>query len=84
VFKKDCLSFLSDLDPGAYDVAFADPPYTSTLSERVVERWLEVPCAAVLGVEHASDRKLPGRGITRVIEDTAFTIFRLGASKRRS
>jgi 16S rRNA (guanine966-N2)-methyltransferase len=76
VFVKDALSFLAGLDADAYDVAFADPPYTSSLAERVVERWLEVPFARVLGVEHAADRKLPGRGVTHRIEDAAVTIYR--------
>jgi 16S rRNA (guanine966-N2)-methyltransferase len=82
VFKKDALAFLSGLDVGAYDVAFADPPYTSSLSERVVERWLAVPFATVLGVEHAADRKLPGKGKTRSLEESAVTIFRASGAKR--
>jgi 16S rRNA (guanine966-N2)-methyltransferase len=82
VFKRDGLAFLSGLDAGVYDVAFADPPYTSSLSERVVERWMEVPFARVLGVEHASDRRLPGRGRTKSLGDAAITIYKAAAAKR--
>jgi 16S rRNA (guanine966-N2)-methyltransferase len=83
IFEKDALAFVAALPPGAYDVVFADPPYTSSLGDRVVERWLEVPFARVLGVEHAADRKLPGRGRTRRVGDGAFTVYRSGATKSR-
>jgi 16S rRNA (guanine966-N2)-methyltransferase len=76
VFAKDALAFLSALDPDAYDVAFADPPYTSALAERVVARWLEAPFARVLGVEHPSDRMLPGGGTTLHFEEGAVTLYR--------
>jgi 16S rRNA (guanine966-N2)-methyltransferase len=82
VFVKDCLAFVAGLEEGAYDVAFADPPYTSALSERIVERWLDVPFARVLGVEHDADRKLPGRGTTRRLEEAAVTIYGLSAPSR--
>jgi 16S rRNA (guanine966-N2)-methyltransferase len=80
-FVKDALTFASGLERGAYDVAFADPPYQSSLAERVVERWLELPFAGVLGVEHAAERKLPGKGVTRRWEDGAVTIY--GLPRRR-
>jgi 16S rRNA (guanine966-N2)-methyltransferase len=82
VFKKDCLEFIAGLESGAYDVAFADPPYTSALSERVVQRWLDVPFAKVLGVEHATSRRLPGNGRTSSLEETAVTIYKWRVPKR--
>jgi 16S rRNA (guanine966-N2)-methyltransferase len=81
VFVKDGLAFVSGLEAGAYDVAFVDPPYTSSLSERVVERWLDVPFARVLGVEHPADRELPGRGQTRRLGDGAVTIYLASAPR---
>jgi 16S rRNA (guanine966-N2)-methyltransferase len=82
VFVKDCFAFLSGLEAGAYDVAFADPPYTSALAERVVERWLEVPFARVLGVEHAAARTLPGSGRKTSVEDTAVTLYGRTATRK--
>ena len=83
VFKKDALEFVAALGAGAYDVAFADPPYTSSLSGRIVERWLELPFADRLGVEHAADRKLPGRGSTHRFEDAAVTLYQRPARAHR-
>jgi len=40
-------------------VAYADPPYGSGKLDRVVERWLEVPFARVLVVEHGKEHDLP-------------------------
>ena len=62
VFKKDVIPFVERLDAGAYDLAFADPPYGSRKLDRVVERWLEVPFAPVLAIEHAKDHTVPARG----------------------
>ncbi|NIR77877.1 MAG: methyltransferase [Gemmatimonadetes bacterium] len=59
VFKRDAIPFLEGLEPKSYDLAFADPPYGSRKLDRVVERWLEVPFAAVLTVEHARDHRSP-------------------------
>jgi len=79
VFTSDALAFVQRLDRDAYDVAFADPPYTSTLAEWVAARWLEVPFARTLGVEHAAERVLPGRGVTYRVGEGAFTLYRVGA-----
>ena len=76
VFDRDALAFVAGLSADAYEVAFADPPYKSSLAERVVERWLEVPFARVLGVEHDAERRLPGRGSTRRVGDGAITLYR--------
>lgn len=83
IFERDALAFIGALEVDAYDVAFADPPYTSSLSGRVVDRWLEVPFARVLGVEHAPERKLPGRGSTRRVGEGAVTLYRKTVAKRQ-
>jgi hypothetical protein len=59
-----------------YDLALADPPYTSRLADRLVARWMENPFARILSVEHASDRAIPGRGFRRIFGDTAVTTYR--------
>ncbi|MFC1640380.1 RsmD family RNA methyltransferase [Gemmatimonadota bacterium] len=62
IFKKDAIPFVERLPKGAYDIAFADPPYGSRKLDRIVNRWLEVPFCRILCVEHASEHKLPGKG----------------------
>ncbi len=75
VFKKDVFRFLEGCDREAYDVAFADPPYTSSLAARVVERWRDRPFARILVVETARDTPLPPGGWTRTVEGTALTRY---------
>ncbi len=76
VHKADALRFLASLEAYAYDVAFADPPYELGLAAQVAERWLDVPFAHILGVEHRSFEKLPPGGEKRRYGDTAVTFFR--------
>jgi 16S rRNA (guanine966-N2)-methyltransferase len=76
VHRADALRFAEALPADAYDVAFADPPYRLGLATRVAERWLEVPFAALLGVEHEASERLPGPGDTRRYGTTAITIYR--------
>ena len=76
IHRGDALRFIEQLEPHAYDVAFADPPYLHGLAARVARRWLETPFATVLGVEHAVREELPDGGDTRRYGDTAITIYR--------
>lgn len=76
LFKRDAIRFAAGLEPGAYDLAFADPPYGSRQADLVVRRWLEAPFGRVLVVEHAADHELPGRGRTRRFESSALTLYR--------
>jgi 16S rRNA (guanine966-N2)-methyltransferase len=76
IHRTDALRFINKLPPGAYDVAFADPPYGLGLAQRVAERWLEVAFAAVLGIEHAARETLHAGGETRRYGDSAVTLFR--------
>jgi 16S rRNA (guanine966-N2)-methyltransferase len=75
IHRADAMRFIEKLEPHAFDVAFADPPYGHGLARAVVERWLSVPFAAVLGVEHASKEPVP-EGDTRRYGDTAITFYR--------
>ena len=77
IHRGDALRFLDRAGPGAYDVAFADPPYALGLAERVAQRWLEVPFATVLGVEHRARDAMPPGGDTRRYGDTAITFYRV-------
>ncbi len=77
IFRIDAIPFFEKLDPGAYDIAFADPPYGSRKADRLVSRWLEVPFSEVLGVEHASDHDLPVGGRLHDFGDTRLTLFRV-------
>jgi 16S rRNA (guanine966-N2)-methyltransferase len=76
VHRTDALRYVAALEPHAYDIAFADPPYGHHLATRVAEAWLAVPFADILGVEHRKDESLPGPGSRRVYGDTVITIYR--------
>lgn len=83
IFKKDALRFAAALEPGSYDLAFADPPYGSRMLDRLVEGWQAKPFAPVLAVEHAVDHVLPSGGKRYLLEDTtAVTIYRAPARAR--
>lgn len=77
--RADALRFIERLEPHAYDVAFADPPYGMGLAERVVAHWLEKPFADILGIEHAARERLAGEGDTRAYGTAAITFFGLDA-----
>ena len=77
VHRTDAVRFVGELEAGAYDVAFADPPYDLDIATAIVERWLEVPFASILGVEHRAYDRLPGDGERRRYGQTAITFFRL-------
>lgn len=77
VFSRDALPFMDALAAGSYEIAFADPPYTSKLAARVVGAWQKTPFAAVLAVEHAATLDL-SRGSDRIaLDDTLVTIYRV-------
>jgi 16S rRNA (guanine966-N2)-methyltransferase len=74
--RADAISFATALKRGEYDVAFADPPYADRLAARVAEVWLARPFAAILGVEHHRDERLPGSDDRRKYGDTVITFYR--------
>jgi 16S rRNA (guanine966-N2)-methyltransferase len=73
--KHDALTFAKRLDAGAYDVAFADPPYEKGLAPQLAEIWLERSFAHVFGIEHEAHEVIPAGGETRRYGTTAITIF---------
>jgi 16S rRNA (guanine966-N2)-methyltransferase len=76
VHRQDAVRFVEALDAGAYDVAFADPPYDLALAPAIAERWLAVPFATLLGIEHRRSERLPGDGERRQYGQTAITFYR--------
>jgi hypothetical protein len=45
------------------------------LAARLAERWLEVPFATVLGIEHRRGETLPDGGDARRYGDTVITFY---------
>lgn len=86
VFKRDAIPFVQALPEGAYDIAFADPPYGSKKLDLVIRRWREVPFARILGVEHASGHQVPRGGVRLDFGDVAVTLYGLpgGGGRARS
>ena len=76
VHRQDATRFVAALEAGAYDIAFADPPYGKGLAQQVAARWLEVPFATTLGIEHRQDEPMPAGGTTRRYGNTAITFYR--------
>jgi 16S rRNA (guanine966-N2)-methyltransferase len=81
IHRADALRFVERLDAHAYDVAFADPPYDLGLATKLAERWLDVPFADVLGIEHRVNEVLPGDGDRRRYGGTVITIYRTTGSR---
>ena len=75
VHRGDALRFAEGLEAGAFDVAFADPPYTTDAADRVVALFRRHPFARILSVEHPADRRVEGDE-TRRYGDTAVTFCR--------
>jgi 16S rRNA (guanine966-N2)-methyltransferase len=79
VVRGDALAFVEPLGAGAYDIAFADPPYKSDTARAVAERWLRAPFSALLGVEHSERISMPAGGDTRRYGASAITFYRVPA-----
>lgn len=77
VHRADALKFIAGLEPHAYDVAFADPPYDLGLATAIAEAWLATPFADLIGIEHRIHEKLPAGGETRRYGGTGVTIYRV-------
>ncbi len=76
IHRADALKFAEQLGPGAYDIAFADPPYSGGGALRLAAQWLQIPFASVLSIEHSSSDAMPGEAETRRYGTTAITIYR--------
>ncbi|MCC6319332.1 MAG: RsmD family RNA methyltransferase [Gemmatimonadaceae bacterium] len=76
VHRGDALRLVRKAGVGAWDLAFADPPYRLGLGAALADAWLAEPFANVLSVEHEVHDAMPGGTETRAWGSTAVTIYR--------
>ena len=76
IHRRSALSYAHSLETLAYDVAFADPPYTTGDAAKLAERWKAAPFSRVLSVEHEATAEMPEGGVTRKYGSTAITFYR--------
>ena len=74
IHRTDAIRFAERLQPGAYDVAFADPPYAGDEAAELANLFRAKPFARVFSIEHSIDRVIEG-GDTRRYGDTAVTFL---------
>ncbi len=72
VRRGDALRFIQQLEPGAFDLALADPPYSVPFAERLVAAFRKRPFAGMLAVEHPASVN-PGAEETRRYGDVALS-----------
>jgi 16S rRNA (guanine966-N2)-methyltransferase len=77
IHRADAMRFVETLEPHAYDVAFADPPYDLGLATALAEKWITTPFADILGIEHRMNERLPGDGDRRKYGQTVITFYRV-------
>jgi 16S rRNA (guanine966-N2)-methyltransferase len=76
IHRRSALAFADSLGALSYDVAFADPPYTTGEAAKLAERWKADPFSRVLSVEHEAKATMPDGGVTRKYGSTAITFYR--------
>ena len=74
VRRTDALRYATRLAAGAFDLAFADPPYRTGQAEALRDQWRAVPFARILGIEHPAATDLAGSE-TRRYGTVALTFF---------
>ena len=75
IHRADAVGFAKRLQPHAFDVAFADPPYATDDAERLVAVFRAIPFARIFAIEHEANRAVGGDD-TRKYGDTAVTFLR--------
>ncbi len=77
VVRGDALKYAATLEPGAFDIVFADPPYGTGAAEGLVELFRERSFAQQLWIEHRSGEPIPvlPGAHTRRYGDTALTFI---------
>lgn len=75
--RGDALRYAAKLEPHAFDIALADPPYGTGAAEGLVELFRLTPFAAQLWIEHRAGEPLPSLpgSHTRQYGDTALTFI---------
>jgi 16S rRNA (guanine966-N2)-methyltransferase len=74
IHRVEALKFAERLQPGQYDVAFADPPYAGDAAARLVAMFRVTPFARIFAIEHPASHPMPGDD-TRRYGDTAVTFI---------
>jgi 16S rRNA (guanine966-N2)-methyltransferase len=74
VHRVNALTYAERLQPGQYDVAFADPPYASDHAARLVALFRLHAFARIFSIEHPTAQPIPGDD-TRHYGDTAVTFI---------
>jgi 16S rRNA (guanine966-N2)-methyltransferase len=59
IVKADAVKYAAALPTGAFDVAFADPPYGRGLAESIAQAFATTPFAGLLCIEHGRGDALP-------------------------
>jgi 16S rRNA (guanine966-N2)-methyltransferase len=77
VVRMDAVKYASGLDSGAFDVAFADPPYGQGFAQALAEAFARTPFAGLLCIEHGRDDAVPELpdARTRRYGDTCLTFI---------
>jgi 16S rRNA (guanine966-N2)-methyltransferase len=75
IHRGDALRFAAELEAGVFDLAFADPPYTTDAADRIVALFRRQQFERILSVEHPAGRRVEGDE-TRCVGDTAVTFCR--------
>jgi 16S rRNA (guanine966-N2)-methyltransferase len=65
VRRADALRFAARLESEAYDLAVADPPFSTDHAERLVAIFREHPFASTLTLQHRADRAVDGDDVRR-------------------
>lgn len=75
--RGDALRYAAGLPAGAFDVAFADPPYGTGLASALAEAFAARPFATLLGLEHGPRDAVPALpgARTRRYGDTFLSFF---------
>lgn len=75
VVRRDALAWVATLEPLAFDIAFADPPYGQGMAVRLVEIFDRIAFAGQLWIEHGASETVPelAGSRTRRYGDTAIT-----------
>ena len=72
IHRGDAMRFVERIEPGAFDIVVADPPFSIPFAEQLVEAFRARPFTSLLAVEHPSQMKVGGDE-TRRYGDIALT-----------
>ncbi|HET6229230.1 MAG TPA: 16S rRNA (guanine(966)-N(2))-methyltransferase RsmD [Longimicrobiaceae bacterium] len=77
IVRGDAVRYAEKLGPGAFDLAFADPPYAQGFAEALARAFAAVPFAALLCIEHGRGDAIPDLpgARTRRYGDTSLTFL---------